>query len=161
MRRELEHPAPSTLPFEFVCHSFAGDSWRECRDYVRERLGLPRDVWKRERAPAPRPAPKASDDDAESERLKAQWLWGQHRPIVQGAPPWRYLREARGCSGPIPPTLGFLPARGDHPPAPIAAFGMAAEPKRGVLAIADADVRAVLLVKLKPDGWGKAGLRCS
>jgi hypothetical protein len=25
----------------FIVHSFAGDDWRECRDYVRQRLGLP------------------------------------------------------------------------------------------------------------------------
>lgn len=25
---------------DFVVHSFAGDDWRACRDYVRERLGL-------------------------------------------------------------------------------------------------------------------------
>ena len=27
-------------PGGFRCHSFAGDDWRECRDYVRARLGL-------------------------------------------------------------------------------------------------------------------------
>jgi putative DNA primase/helicase len=31
----------------FVTFSEAGDDWRECRDYVRERLGLPND-WRRE-----------------------------------------------------------------------------------------------------------------
>jgi hypothetical protein len=31
----------STAPDGFLCHSFAGDDWRECRDYVRQRLGLP------------------------------------------------------------------------------------------------------------------------
>jgi putative DNA primase/helicase len=28
-------------PDGFVVHSFAGDEWRECRDFVRARLGLP------------------------------------------------------------------------------------------------------------------------
>ena len=28
-------------PEGFTVHSFAGDDWRECRDYVRRRLGLP------------------------------------------------------------------------------------------------------------------------
>jgi putative DNA primase/helicase len=31
----------STAPDGFLCHSFAGDDWRECRDYVRQRLGMP------------------------------------------------------------------------------------------------------------------------
>jgi hypothetical protein len=66
------------------------------------------------------------------------------------------LRRARGYGGAIPATLAFLPARGDHAPALIAAFGIATEPEPGALAIADADVRAVQLVKLKPDGTGKA-----
>jgi hypothetical protein len=30
----------STAPDGFICHSHAGDDWRECRDYVREKLGL-------------------------------------------------------------------------------------------------------------------------
>jgi len=47
-------------------------------------------------------------------------------------------------------------ARGDHPPALIAAFGIATEPEPGALAIADDAVMAVQLVKLLPDGSGKA-----
>ena len=31
-------------PDGVLVHSFAGDHWQDCRDYVRERLGLPR--WK-------------------------------------------------------------------------------------------------------------------
>jgi hypothetical protein len=38
----------------------------------------------------------------------------------------------------------------------IAAFGAASEPEPGALAIDDADVRAVQLVKLRPDGSAKA-----
>lgn len=30
-------------------HSFAGDDWRICRDYVADRLGLPRDRWRERR----------------------------------------------------------------------------------------------------------------
>lgn len=32
-------PDPSA-PDGFICHSFAGDDWDECKDYVRNRLGL-------------------------------------------------------------------------------------------------------------------------
>ena len=89
-------------------HSFAGDDWRVCRDHVRDRLGIARDIWKRERAPAPT---KREDDD----RAKAQWLWGRRKPIA-GTIAEIYLREVRGYRGAIPATLGFLPARGDHRP---------------------------------------------
>ena len=28
-------------PDDVICHSHAGDDWRECKDYAREKLGLP------------------------------------------------------------------------------------------------------------------------
>ncbi len=40
--RSLSVKLIPTAPDEFLVHSHAGDDWRECRDYVRERLGLPR-----------------------------------------------------------------------------------------------------------------------
>jgi phage/plasmid primase-like uncharacterized protein len=114
-------------------------------------------IGKRANGYEPRPPVKtaghAASDRAEGD--KARWLWRQSQPIT-GTIGEVYLREPRGYSGEIPPTLGFLPARGQHPPALIAAFGIATEPECGLLAIADADVRAVQLVKLKPDGSGKA-----
>ena len=143
---------------EFIVHSFAGDDWRDCRDYVRERLGLPADGWKRDRprgAPTPRRPAVNHDDEPATEHAKARWLWLQRRPIA-GTIAETYLRKARGYGGAIPATPGFMPARGEHAPALIAAFGMPAEPEPGKLAIADADVMAVQLVKLKPDGSGKA-----
>ena len=66
------------------------------------------------------------------------------------------MRHARGYGAVIPPTLAYLSARDGHEPALIAAFGIASEPEPGALAIDDADVMAVQLVKLKPDGSGKA-----
>ena len=96
------------------------------------------------------------EDEAKRERDKALWLWRQRRPIA-GTVAEVYLRETRGYSGAFPATLGFLPGRGDHSPALIAAFGVATEPvEPGVLAIDDADVRAVQLVRLAPDRSGKA-----
>ncbi len=104
----------------------------------------------------PRPAPQPVDrSDVEREREKARWLWQQRRPIA-GTAAEVYLRKARGYNSIIPPTLAFLPARNGHEPALIAAFGLCDEPEPGALAIADADVRAVQLVKLRPDGSGKA-----
>ena len=55
----------------------------------------------------------------------ARWLWHRRRPII-GSVAECYLR-ARGYSGSLPATLGFLPRWRDHPPALIAAFGMAYE----------------------------------
>lgn len=116
--RSLSVKLSATSPDGFIVHSFAGDDWRACRDHVLDRLGLPRDGWKRERAPAPSPAPKVSDggEGAERERAKAQWLWRRRRPIA-GSVAERYLREARGYAGEIPPTLAYLPARNGHEPA--------------------------------------------
>jgi hypothetical protein len=91
-----------------------------------------------------------------AERLsKALWLWRARQPIA-GSIAERYLREARGYGGPLPTTLGFLPARGEHPSAMIAAFGLAREVEPGVLAIADTAIRGVHLTRLLPDGSGKA-----
>jgi hypothetical protein len=100
--------------------------------------------------------PHSEDGEANRERAKAQRFWRQRQPIA-GTIAEIYLRQARCYRGEIiPATLGFLPARGDHPPALIAAFGVATEPQPGALAIADNAVMAVQLVKLKPDGSGKA-----
>jgi putative DNA primase/helicase len=101
---------------------------------------------------APRPEPKDNDNGA-----TALALWRRRQPIVEGSPAWRYLREARRYDGLIPATLGFLPARGEHPPCMIAAIGMADEPEPGLLAISDNAVRGVHLTRLRPDGGGKAG----
>jgi Toprim domain len=85
----------------------------------------------------------------------ALWLWQRRRPIA-GSIAETYLRDARGYGGPLPATLGFLPSRGDHHPAMIAAFGLALEVEPGVLTIADDAVRGVHLTRLRPDGSGKA-----
>ena len=33
-------------PDGFRTHSYAGDNWQDCRDYVKERLGIDRDAWR-------------------------------------------------------------------------------------------------------------------
>jgi DNA primase len=101
------------------------------------------------RAPLVKIAPKISNDDDYERRqhAKAAWLWSRRQPIV-GSIAKTYVREARGYHGPLPPTLGFLPARTeDQHPAMIAAFGIADEPH---------DVDAVHLTLLASDGSGKA-----
>lgn len=92
-----------------------------------------------------------------SDRLqKAAWLWSQRQPIA-GTDAETYLREARGYGGPLPGTLGFLPGRGDHPPAMIAAFGIATEPEPGVIHMTVQALRGVHITRLAPGGRGKAG----
>jgi hypothetical protein len=51
----------------------------------------------------------------------------------------------------------YLPPRGKHGPAMIAAFGAAHEPEPGVIAIADTSVTGIHLTRLREDGAGKAG----
>jgi hypothetical protein len=65
----------------------------------------------------------------------------------------------RGYGGVLQPTLAFLPGHWGHQPALMAAFGMPSEPEPGELAIAGADLKAVHLTKLKPDGSGKVDIK--
>jgi hypothetical protein len=93
---------------------------------------------------------------AEKRRERARWLWRPHQPVA-GSIAEIYLRECRGYRGPLPATLGFLPARGDFAPAMIAAFGVAAEQEPGEISISPAAVMAVHITRLALDGSGKAG----
>ena len=62
----------------------------------------------------------------------------------------------RGIDCPLPPALAFLPpAKPEHHPALIAAYGVPEEPEPGLLA-EPRHVEAVHLILLKPDGSGKA-----
>ncbi len=85
---------------------------------------------------------------------KARWLWSKRRPLA-GSIGEAYLREARGYNGPMPATLGFLPADDKYPPALIAALGLPEEPEPDLLTIANDAVRAVHLVRLAADGLAR------
>jgi hypothetical protein len=91
-----------------------------------------------------------------AKRDKAQWLWTRRRPII-GSPAEIYLRRARRYSGPMPSTLAFLPVCGEHPPAMIAAFGLAEEIEPGVISIPSSKVAGVHLTRIASDGLDKAG----
>jgi hypothetical protein len=115
-------------------------------------------------APDPISLARARTEAAERERgagadqvRTARWLWSLRRPIA-GSTAERYLREARRYSGPLPPTLGFLPARGEYPPAMIGAFGIADEPEPSITRIRDRSVNGVHLTRLRADGTGKADM---
>jgi hypothetical protein len=99
----------------------------------------------------------AGDEYARDQARKAAWLWDRRQPLA-GSIAERYLREARGYGGPLPATLGFLPARGEHGPAMIAAFALTPEIEPGVLG-EPVDVAAAHLTKLTPDGRAKADVK--
>jgi hypothetical protein len=90
---------------------------------------------------------RTADDEAERRR-KAQWLWRQSMPAI-GTLAERYL-AGRGITA-LPSVLRFLPARGGHPAAMLAAFGMPGEPEPGAYRMG-APPSAVHLTKLAPDG---------
>jgi hypothetical protein len=81
-------------------------------------------------------------------------LWGKREPL-EGSIAERYLREVRGLAGPFPPTLAFLPARAQHVPTMIGAYGLATETEPACIQIASGVITAVHLTRLLPDGSGK------
>jgi putative DNA primase/helicase len=81
----------------FSVTSFAGDVWQTCKDYVRERLGLPND-WHREPANDDVPVVRLPErDDDEPARIRtALQRWARALPIA-GTLAERYL-ASRGLS---------------------------------------------------------------
>jgi hypothetical protein len=143
--RSMSVRLSSAAPDGFVINSFAGNDWRTCRDHVRAKLGIAREIC----SVANRP--ERPEINLAEEAAKARRLWRKRQPVEVSVAE-RYLRQARAYRGPIPATLGFLAASDDYPPTLIAAFGMASEPEPGVVAIADAAVRGVHVTRLLPDG---------
>jgi putative DNA primase/helicase len=86
-----------SAPEGFVVASFAGDDFRLCRDYVRERLGIPRWTGPGRRANAcSRPLVLQGADAVREARslVRAAECVQKMRP-VRGTPGERYLREIR------------------------------------------------------------------
>ena len=83
--RSLSIEIDPAAPDGFWCHSFAGDDWRECRDYVRQVFGV--GPWKRRRGLLYGPAGDASrilstsslDEDA-SRTAHALNIWHTAQP---------------------------------------------------------------------------------
>jgi Toprim domain len=143
--------------FGFIAYSHAGNDWPTSRDYVLKKLGRPsceaaEALRRHQRPPQDHYGLK---DHERRQHEKAAWLWS-HRRAITGTPAELYLRAARRYSGPIPRTLAFLPpAKPEHHPAMIAAFGVCDEPEPGVIG-EPLNVNSVHLTLLKPDGSGKA-----
>jgi hypothetical protein len=134
---------------------FAGFHCARCgeKGAIHERGGTSPDLVKVEKARA-----EAADRDRtlKVNRLRtAQWLRSVRKPIT-GTIAEKYIRDARGYDGPLPPTLGFLPPRHKYPLAIVGAFGLAHEWGPGQISITDAAVRGVYLTPLPPDGPDKA-----
>jgi hypothetical protein len=122
--------------------------------HTRDQSAVPPDREKLERA---RAEATEREQMAARERLgKARWLWSI-RTAVDGTVAEKYLRDVRGCCGPLPATLGFLAGRNGYPPAMIAAFGQPEEPAPGHLTIAQTAVTGVHITRIAADGRGKAG----
>jgi hypothetical protein len=85
----------ATAPLGFIAHSFAGDDFGTCRDYIAGRLGLSRDAWKDERRPSePRRGPpeeRPADEDREKKVAIALALWAAATD-PRGTPTDAYLR---------------------------------------------------------------------
>lgn len=81
----------------FTVTSFANDDWRECKDYVRQRLGLPAD-WRRQPANDDKPVIRLRErDDDEPARIRSALLrWERATPIA-GTLAERYL-ASRGLT---------------------------------------------------------------
>jgi hypothetical protein len=151
--RSLSIKIDPAAPDGFMLHSFAGDSPRECREHVLIALAL--DTGKRlpgdsysTRLSSSRIASNYHEDQAR--QYRASWLWSQRQPVSINTPVAKYLHH-RGFSATSPATVGYLPARGSHPAAMIAAFGLAAELEPGVL-VPPALVSGVHLTRLRENG---------
>ena len=130
--------------------------------YVRDPYGRESGDFAVAHAADPAALARAKAEAAEREKVgaaerlsKARYLWSRRAPAT-GTIAETYIR-ARSYDGPLSATLGFLPGRGKHGPAMVAAFGLADEPRPGVLAIADDAVAGIHITRLAPDGTGKAG----
>jgi hypothetical protein len=76
--RSMSVKLSATSPDGFIAFSHCGDDWRDIRDHIRQRLGLPADSWKREtkRADPPsRPQTVAAPADDYDRTVKAIKLW--------------------------------------------------------------------------------------
>jgi hypothetical protein len=158
--RSLSITLSARAPNGFLVNSFAGDDALTCLDYVRAKLGLPafeaaapqkRAIGAHHAEPDEPPDGDSARDESERKAEMAHWLWSIREPISESNAAGLYLRKTRRYGGPIPATLGYLPANGKHPPAMIAAFGFCEEPEPGVI-VPPVDVTGVHITRLTPDG---------
>jgi putative DNA primase/helicase len=97
--RSLQITLNGDAPDGFLVHSFAGDHWRDCRDYVRERLGMP--SWRpgdeRDRHVSVRSV-RALDQfavDVQGEERRPR-TGGDHERIARARAIWNEAQNLRG-----------------------------------------------------------------
>jgi Toprim domain len=124
----------------YIVHSYAGDDWLTCRDYVRDIIGG-----------KVQPLRIMQPHETERNLHRARHLWSCREPAA-GTIVETYL-QARGLTS-APASIGYLQAGAYPHPAMIAAFGIADEPEPGVVDVLD--VRGIHLTFL--NGNGKADI---
>lgn len=96
------HPS---APDGFLVNSFAGDDFKDCRDYIKDRLGISQTDY----APKARIAPPRKAEPKSDMRDIALNIWSECRPIG-GTLAEQYL-EGRGCALEVlPEDLQYHPA---------------------------------------------------
>ena len=107
------------FPNGFIVHSFAGDDWKACRDYVKSVLGIINDYKSRETVRiAPLPTKGNTDKTKFAERI-----WNESTRYID-SPAWNYL-VTRGLSPVNTSALKYhaaCPFMGDKAPAMIVAM---------------------------------------
>ena len=95
--RSMSVRISATAPDGFICHSFAGDSWRDCQSHVRRALGIAPDIGRRDdRRPAPNIAKHADADGHNDGRTRgALALWQESSPEFSRAACAYFERERR------------------------------------------------------------------
>jgi Toprim domain len=161
--RSLSIWIEASAPEGFWVHSFASDDALVCRDYVREKLGLP--SWRTPRREnRPEKSAEVQDHTAGQveehrarQRAKALLLWKKSQPPT-GTAVERYLRSRGIALDELPASIRYLPPRPPNCPraAMIAAFAFAHEPEPGRIAVSPNVIAGVHLTLLRGDGLGKA-----
>jgi hypothetical protein len=141
-------------PDGFLVESFAGDDWRECKEHVRRRLGLPTCPQANCRQGTDRAAvrpPLRHEKQSDADRMRcALSLWSATQP-PKGSLVESYL-AARGLS--LPDEVIRADALRFHPACP---FGADRYPAMIALMcdIRTNEPKAIHRTALKPDGSGK------
>ena len=124
--RSLSIYISATAPDGFRTHSHAGDNWQDCRDYVKDKLGIDRDAW-RDRDQEIKAEPvkiifdpdpekgRADDSDLKHGLASAARYVSELKPLL-GTPGEEYLRSVRGIdTAAIEEALAMTNAIGWHP----------------------------------------------
>ena len=111
--RSMSLRPSASSPDGFLVHSFAGDSWQDCRDHVKARLGIDR----RQLQTAPkRPTSPPRDDNRNARALVFAKRIVSEIVSLLGTPGERYLRDVRKIDvSEIREVLARTDAIGWHP----------------------------------------------